>query len=486
MNVRDFPVMVSTRLVTIIFGFLATIILIRGLSQTDYGTFIFWISVLSFTKMVSDGALSPFSKYLLPQVEEARLGATVKTGLLIKLGTGILSGLVLIGYFSVRHSEDAWLLFGIFAAFILVTVFDYLIGVLTGLKSFDGIAVAEVANSVSKLVLYAAIIAIAAGPAYVLGGYALAYAFGLVIALIVTLMKIDQAADTYLDARYDYLWREFRTFAPYQFLNSLVKTTGGPVLVWILITLLNPVAVAQWSAILQIQRLLMRLLHPVREVLFPEFSDSTGGERATITAHYIKVCLIILLPISVGGMILAPHLLETAFGAEYRDAAPAMSAIIWSSLFGALSGLPYFTGQGRTRLGLVFSIFNRGLVLGLFTAGAFYDFYTAVYGYVFAVALSTFVLYWFIFSEDGTPALSKFAPLRTVLALTALAGVTIALEPYLTGPVALIGTILAIGIGYFLLVFRLGVITASEKRLLLEAFPFERGRGLLTLIIRTQ
>lgn len=486
MNVRDFPVMVSTRLVTLISGFLATLLLIQGLSQTSYGTFVFWISLLTFTKMLFDGSLTPFTKYILPQIESERIRSAITTGMIVKLASGILGGLMLLGYFAVQQKSNTWLFIGIFTAFLLVTVFDFLIGVLTGLKSFKSLAAAEIVNSLSKLGIYAVIIAVAAQPVVVLGGFATAYALGLAVALVVTIRKTRGVSETKLRANYDEIIGEFRTFAPYQFLNSIVKTAGGPVLVWILAWLLGPIAVAQWGAILQMERLLTRLLHPVREVLFPEFSGSTETLRISLTTNYIKICTVVLLPIIVGGMVLAPILLETVFGPAYKDASPAFVAIIWAAFFGALGGLPYFQGQGRTRIRLFISIVNHVILLGLFTAGAYFSFNTAVYGYLAAMILSTGILYVVIFKEQGLPDLSKFAPVRTLALLVIFASATITVEPYLENPITLAGAILALGTGYFVLMFRLRIITDYEKRLLIESAPSHSLRKLLDIMIYPQ
>lgn len=104
--------------------------------------------------------------------------------------------------------------------------------------------------------------------------------------------------------------------------------------------------VGRYNAAYKIIFVLLALVTFYAQAIFPIFSQRSKvylAELSSIFRQSVKLIVVVSIPLVVGGMMLAPVLISTFFGAEYANAIPAFQILICSITFAYL-GRIYYTG----------------------------------------------------------------------------------------------------------------------------------------------
>lgn len=481
MKVRSVAYTAVPTVLSLVFGFAATVVVARTLPEADFGQYVFWVSIVTFSAQATDLAYPSFMEYYLPRRPERERLATASHGVVVPATASFVGGLVVAGFFLLTDRPTVAVLAVL--AVMAISANKFLVALHHALKQFDRAAVVQSVHVVTKLALFVAIVVAYPTPIGVLAAFVASY----VLASAVALVLIDGPWRTGDD---EFDWRshlaELRSFAPYEVAGRVLKEFSGSLPIWILVAVVGPYAAAYWQVLQQFRQLAFRLVDPIRTVFLPEMADvdAAGGDLRQFAEIYLKFCSVGILPLLVGSVVLHAPLVEGIFGEKYGSITYVLPVFLLAAYFGAISTIPYFLSKGRTRARLVLTVatdvvLGLGVYVGVVTLG----FPGAALGLLAGTLVATAGTYGTMVVEVGPPRIEQMRLERVAVALLALLAGTYLSRQFVTGVPSLVVVVGALGLSYFALIVRLGVITPAEKSRLLAALPEGRvRRGLDQLI----
>jgi len=232
-----------------------------------------------------------------------------------------------------------------------------------------------------------------------------------------------------------------------------------------------PDSVVGWYA--AAYRLMLTLLifsNPFNEAIMPSLARQHATDPDSVTIWYhrtVRIMILLLLPIAVGGTLVADQLIVFLYGIEFAPAAIAFAILIWyipfhiyTSFSGNLANVMRKEGQSARIFGIEGGL---NIVLNIIMIPPL-----GLIGAAFATVITDIVgaaLFYFLLRKELGPGLQLRRILR-VMAASLVMGVVVFLLRDLN-----LFLVIAVGAGvYFVTMNVFGAVTRDERQWALEMF----------------
>ena len=302
----------------------------RILGVAGYGVFSYALSIAGFFSIFADIGITPLLTRESARNPKERI-YYLSTGFFIKLVFILISTfLILFAAPLIAKIEGASELFSIIIfLFAFDTLRDFFFGFTRGIEKMEIEAGVNILTNLAILALGGAALIFAPTSRMLTIGYTIGSGAGLIILLLVLRKYLQN------------LWRSFRVnlikpiltqawpFALAGLLGTIMLNTDMIMLGW----LKGAEEVGLYSAAQKIVLLFYLLPGFLAVSLFPSFSRLAGHDNEkfrSILEKGVSAALLIAFPLAVGGIILAPQIINLIYGAPYLPASPAFSILLFT------------------------------------------------------------------------------------------------------------------------------------------------------------
>jgi len=354
----------ATTIISLVVGFLSTIILSRLLDREGWGIFSTIISVtmllsvfvdLGFTYTITHytSTLSTRGKYgklreYLTKLLKYRFLLILVVAALIFVCSDWLSD-----FFHITDGGNYFRISSLF--FILFNVFSTFDAILNGLKRFKANALFGLFNYVSKLIFALILIYIGFGVVGALVGYALAYLFSTFLSILILQKMIFGAKAT-----------DTGTSEPNEGISSLfvfgsmigLAYMAQTISVWtdsIMIgAMMGSTFVGVYRIAISLSSTLGSAIGAVNRVVFPVLVgiEAKKEESSTDLNHVLKYGSFFAIPAVFGLAAFSNEIISMFFGQQYIDAAPALVVLSYLCFDGFIIGslVSYFSAKKEVKM----------------------------------------------------------------------------------------------------------------------------------------
>jgi len=305
----------------------------RVLGVAGYGVFSYALSIAGFFSIFADVGITPLLTRESARNPEERIHY-LSTGLFIKFFFMLVSTLlILFAAPLITKIEGAQELFGIIVfLFAFDTLRDFFFGFTRSIEKMELEAGTNIATNLAILILGGAALLFAPTSKMLTIGYTAGSGVGLVVLLLILKKYLRN------------VWRSFRSdlvkpiitqawpFALAGLLGTIMLQTDMIMLGWFW----GAEEVGFYSAAQKIILLLYLLPGFLAVSLFPSFSRlaSTDKEKfRLILEKGISAAFLMAFPIAVGGIILAPQIINLIYGPAYLQSSTAFVILLFTLFF---------------------------------------------------------------------------------------------------------------------------------------------------------
>jgi O-antigen/teichoic acid export membrane protein len=365
--VRGSTLLLFGRVISKVANFATQILIVRYLSQTAYGEFAYALSIVTMVQAIStlglDRSITRFVPIYLEQRDYKKLFGTITLSLLVIVGLGLLSAMVVI---CSRGHFGRWILDDKTPALLMVLVFlapiqaldDLMVGLFAVFARARSIFLRRFLLAPGLILLTVLVVIAAHGDVVVLAiGYLASSALGLVISgtLFVRTLRQEGLLQHWSLRGLSVPWRPVLGFSLPLLVSDMVYTAMGTVTVVLLGHFGGAAGVAGLRAVQPTARL-NELVMASFAVLFTPHAARLYAkqDRAGINSLYWRTAIWIAIfsfPIFVLTFSLAQPATVLFFGQRYAESGPILALLSLGYYFNAALGFNGLTLKvyGRVR-----------------------------------------------------------------------------------------------------------------------------------------
>lgn len=326
----------------------AFIILIRVLSEYEFGVWVLYSSVIAFAEMARNGLIqNGLIKFMSAnQAAAAEIGKTALGMTMVGsfIGSTLLFALSFPLSMLWEIPELTTLVAGYFIYSLASGTLKFMEFFQMGKHQFDGIFWGNIAYGISLILGIL-------GWQYGMAGTSLIYLIGVqIIALVVAIITVfNLKKDLFIPlktARFSTVWmKELFHFGKYVFGTNFSSMLFNKTDILMLGAFLNPAAVAIYSLATRVNNYLDIPVNAVAQVIYPKIAEvDWKKDKAQIIQLYeqsIGRLLLVILPMSLVVFLFAKPIILLLSGGKYEAAAPILQILLiaglikpWGRLFG--------------------------------------------------------------------------------------------------------------------------------------------------------
>jgi len=356
---------------------IGTIILARLLTEAEYGLYSIalipsYMAIL-FRDWGVNSAITKFTASLRAQKSEEKAYKIIKTGLIFEVATGFILSLILIslsGFIAStvfnRPKSTPLIMIASITVFTgaLQTVAQ---STFVGFERMELSSLTNICQAIVKSVATPLLVLIGFGTFGATLGYTISFMASAIIALIVhyltIIRKINIRNRDSGDSSTIKTLREMLHYGVPLSISSIISGFLIQFYAFIMAIYCTDVAIGNYQVASQFATILTFFTVPIWTVLFPAFSkinpQDENGLLRTVFMFSIKYTSLILVPTTIGLMILSKPLVGTLFGEKWTQAPLFLTLYVINNLFvifGSLTLGSLLAGIGETKMQMKLSL----------------------------------------------------------------------------------------------------------------------------------
>lgn len=380
-HLRGSTALVLGRFLDLGINLLSQALVVRHLTQTDFGAFAYALAVVSIGSSVAIFGMDKSTSRFLPIYEErGERGKVIgtlllATGTMLVLGLAAIALLYLLAWFGITLEEDGT---GVLLILVLLVPIQAIQPLLTAVfAAFSSTRAilfrTYVLTPMLQLAVVGAVIFSGTSLAWLAAGWVAVGAVGIAVSVPLAYRLLRQRghlevslADLSIPAR------ELYGFSVPLLSSDLVLVLRGALVPILLAMLATTIEVAEYRAVFPHARLNLVVLQSFTFLFLPMASRLFARQDSeSLQALYWKSSMWVVLmtfPIFAVTFALAPALVDFLYGARYAASAPILSVLSLGFFISAALG---FAGHTLRALGRVRYVFAADIGTGLLSAVAY-------------------------------------------------------------------------------------------------------------------
>jgi len=361
---------------------IGTIILARIITPAEYGLYSIalipsYMAIL-FRDWGINSALTKFTANLKAQKSEEKIYETIKTGLMFETAMGFILSLILISLSSFiastvfNRSESTPLI-----AIASITVFAGALqtavqSIFVGFERMELNSLTNVCQAIVKSVAAPILVLVGFGALGATLGYTLSFVASAIISLVALYLTIIRRI-RHKSSRNASTAKTLKEMLRYGVPLSISSIIGGFLIqfyAFLMAIYCTDIAIGNYQVATQFATILTFFTIPISTVLFPAFSKINPQNEnellQTVFASSIRYASLILVPITIGLMVLSKPMVSTLFGEKWTYAPLFLTLYITNNLFvifGNLTLRNFLAGLGETKMQMKLSLIT--LLIGI-------------------------------------------------------------------------------------------------------------------------
>ena len=356
------------------------IILARIIAPAEYGLYSVALipsyMVILFRDWGINSAITRFTASLRAQRSEGKTYGIIKAGLIFEMATGFFLSLILIslsGFIAstvFNRPESAPLI-----AIASVTVFAGALqtvaqSTFVGFERMELSSLTNVCQAIVKSIAAPFLVLMGFGALGATLGYTISFVASATIALIVLYLTIIRRIkrENPGDLNTAKTLREMLRYGIPLSISSIISGFLIQFYAFIMAIYCVDIAIGNYQIATQFATILTFFTIPISTVLFPAFSkinpQNENGLLQTVFASSIKYTSLILVPATIGLMILSEPLVSTLFGEKWTQAPFFLALYVVNNLFvifGSLILGSLLAGIGETKMQMKLSLITLAI-----------------------------------------------------------------------------------------------------------------------------
>jgi O-antigen/teichoic acid export membrane protein len=387
----------------IFFGFIGFMVIARGVSKEQLGVFVLVQLIAAIFSIVDSFALTNMSvtKFIASGKDDQRKEAA-NTAICCKfLIYCVISIIILfcrpLFYYIFKSEELSRLILYIPFFFVLSSLDSFLLSILQGFHLYKKMAVAQVINSLIRLLLIIVSLFV-----WRLGILGVIYAFLLSYAASITYSYFSVPVTKHIFFNKELYAKMFKFGLPLG-INNLLNFIFTKVDRLMIGAMINPTSVAYYETASKIPDNSSRMYESFSSVFFPHMSELFGQERKKEAERFLNICLRLVSFVTIFAALVTvlfqKEIVRLLFSERYLESAPAFALLMVTlniALVGNIMGTTLVAAghsDKPAKINIIMTVVN---ISGNLIMIPIFGFMGAVYATLISGAATNPFIVWFL------------------------------------------------------------------------------------------